>query len=94
VSQLYERQRQKDDVFVMTTVIGPLSNIFTTGQITTGYVKAALEKGGYTVEFTQAKFLGISTATGRQVHIITYRNDDGELEDGEVFIDSHGTADF
>jgi len=78
----------------MTNPTVSMPPVLMTGQNTTGLVRAALAKSGYTIEFDVAIFHGISAATGRQVHVISFFNDAGEPETGEVFIDNHGKAEF
>jgi len=69
--------------------------MFTKHEDTTSLVKFALAKSGYDTQFLSARFLCTSPATGNQVHGITYYNDDGELEEGTVYLSvADGTADF
>ena len=60
------------------------------GQNTLKYVIECLGNGGYGAEgIKSAKFSHIN-ATGKEVHVITFRNEDtGKMDKGNVYISEH-----
>lgn len=69
--------------------------MFKAYQTTTDFVRTALERSGYNVEFTHSFFLRFSEATGNQVHSFFFASEEGEgFEQSLVFVSADGRADF